>query len=74
MHLTSDVPAAAVGDQPRRRCCGDRRIAGERRRSPRGWFEMRASRDGIEVDRRRDRRDGLWRRIHWAFARRSGGV
>jgi len=51
----------------------DRRIEGERRRNSRGWHEMRARRDGIEVDRRRRERrdDSWWSRAVLAFWRRE---
>jgi hypothetical protein len=42
----------------------ERRIEGERRRSPRGWLELRARREGIEVDRRRPAgRPAGWMRL-----------
>lgn len=62
---TSSAPAV----EPDVRHSGaDRRSEGERRRSARGWFELRARRDGVASDRRQagERRGrallGFWRR------------
>jgi len=54
---------------------GERRTEGDRRRSSRGWLEMRARRDGIEVDRRRRaRRERWWSRILPALTRREPNI
>jgi len=47
----------------------ERRSNGERRRSSRGWFELRARRDGIGTDRRGSA--GNANRLSWAFWRRG---
>lgn len=51
----------------------DRRSEGERRRSARGWFELRARRDGVATDRRQaaERRSGAGR-VLLGFWRRGG--
>ena len=68
-----DVAIMAAAERDARHTPGaDRRMEGERRRSPRGWLEMRARRDGIEVDRRRPvRRQEGWARTLLPFWGRS---
>jgi hypothetical protein len=52
------------------RCRSERRTDGDRRRSPQGWLEIRARRDGVEVDRRRlADEDASWVRRLGAFRR-----
>ena len=54
------------------RACVERRSTGERRRSSRGWLEMRARREGVEIDRRRRARaSGWWAQIKLVFWRRD---
>jgi len=69
-HVTATLVAP---EQQYPRAGADRRIEGERRCNSRGWHEMRARRDGIEVDRRRPARrdDSWWSRAVLAFWRRE---
>ena len=60
-----------LGDHDKRRS-GDRRGDGERRRSAKGLFELRARRDRVVQDRRQsERREGRGRSWLWFWRRDS---